>query len=158
SKRRSRATPGSWPSAAAPWPRATARGAMQSPGTSGSTSRCLERMSAPKLLIALHDVTPVHRERIERAERLLAQFGVPHVAYLLVPDYHGLARADRSASFVAWCRASRSFEVQWLLHGYFHDDRTRPTDATSYRPTIIERLGTRLATDGEAECIGLGPG
>src|SRR5215470_14512439 len=97
-------------------------------------------MPAPALLIALHDVTPVHRERIERAERLLAQLGVRHVAYLLVPDYHGLARADASRSFVDWCRAPRRFEVQWFLHGYFHDDRSRPHDGIAYRPTLVERI------------------
>ena len=57
-------------------------------------------MSARKLLIALHDVTPVHRARLEKAERLLAELGVSHVTYLLVPDFHGCARADASADFI----------------------------------------------------------
>src|SRR5262245_21347225 len=113
-------------------------------------------MAALKLLIALHDVTPVHRDRLDRAERLLSRIGVDHVAYRLVPDYHGQSRADRSTSFVEWCRAPRPFAVQWLLHGYFHDDRPRGGD-TGYRPLLAERLGACVLTGGEAECLGLGP-
>jgi predicted deacetylase len=113
-------------------------------------------MPAPTLLIALHDVTPVHRARLEKAERLLAGLGVSHVAYLLVPDFHRAARADASTDFVAWCRARRRFDVQWFLHGYLHEDRGDAADG-GHQPTMAERLASRFATGGEAECIRLGP-
>src|SRR5262245_51142503 len=106
----------------------------------------------PGLLVALHDVAPVHRERIEKAERTMAEAGVTRVAYLLVPHFHREARADQP-EFIAWCRAKRPFDVQWLLHGYFHDDRATDT----YMPTIGERLASAFMTDHEAECLMLGP-
>src|SRR5262249_51369707 len=114
-------------------------------------------MSQRTLLVALHDVTPVHRARLERAERLLADYGIGHVAYLLVPDYHGLARADACDGFAKWCRAPRAFDVRWLLHGYFHHDRHGPRTGIRYRPTLAERLAARFGTGGEAECVALDP-
>jgi hypothetical protein len=105
-------------------------------------------------LIALHDVTPVHRARLEAAERLFAELDISRVTYLLVPDYHRCGRADESSDFVAWCRAPRPFDVQWFLHGYFHEDRL---DAGgTHRLTIVERLSAMLMTGGEAECVRLG--
>jgi uncharacterized protein len=112
-------------------------------------------MRAPKLLIALHDVSPVHRARLERAEELLSALGVREVTYLLVPDFHGGARADASAEFVAWCRAARAYRVQWFLHGYFHDQRLEVGDV-EHAPTVPDRLAMTFTTAGEAECVRLG--
>jgi predicted deacetylase len=77
-------------------------------------------MSQPSVFFAMHDVTPFHRERLERAESLLEKWGVKKLLYLLVPNYHGAHRADENPAFQTWCRGSRPFEVQWFLHGYFH--------------------------------------
>jgi uncharacterized protein len=112
-------------------------------------------MDAPKLLIALHDVSPAHRARLERAERLLAGLGITQMTYLLVPDFHGRTRADASPKFMAWCRAERPYRVQWFLHGYFHDQRLEACDI-AHRPTLLERLATTFTTAGEAECVRLG--
>ena len=48
-------------------------------------------MSDLRVLVAMHDVAPFHRQRLERAEALLAAWGVKKVLYLLVPNYHGAA-------------------------------------------------------------------
>ena len=81
-----------------------------------------------QLIVSLHDVTPVHAARLDRAEALLRTLGVPDVAYLFVPRFHGVP-AEEDAAFVAWCRAERPFRVQWMLHGYWHwesrEDRAR---------------------------------
>ncbi len=77
-------------------------------------------MSTLRVFFAMHDVTPFHRQRLERAEALFEKWGIEKVLYLLVPNYHGAHRAERDAAFQAWCRRSRQFEVQWFLHGYFH--------------------------------------
>ena len=85
-----------------------------------------------KLLIALHDVTPAHWVRLERAERFFESQGIDRIAYLLVPDFHGSCPAA-SSEFVQWCNGTRPYEIQWLLHGYFHDDRLQPGEDVSRR-------------------------
>lgn len=71
------------------------------------------------LAFSLHDVTPFHRERIERAEACFKRWGVKKATYLLIPNYHGRYLAA-SAEFVSWCRRERPFTVDWFLHGYYH--------------------------------------
>jgi predicted deacetylase len=104
------------------------------------------------LLVALHDVTPAHAERLERAERLLTSLGIPAVTYLFVPDFHAHAPAHAYPDFGAWCRAPRPFAVQWFVHGYFHREgvgRARHLAAT--RPA--EWFGRTFLTAGEAEFL-----
>ncbi|MGE3405398.1 MAG: DUF2334 domain-containing protein [Pirellulales bacterium] len=72
------------------------------------------------LLVSLHDVAPYHLERIRRAERLFAEWGVKKITYLLIPDYLGQQRADRSDEFAAFICQTRPFEADWFLHGYYH--------------------------------------
>lgn len=107
-------------------------------------------MSRPWVLLSLHDVAPLHRERIERAEALFAELGVEKVTYLLIPDYHRRGRSD-TEEFAAWCRRARPFAVDWFLHGYYHLEEDAPTrDATA-----AERFKRRYATAGEGEFLAL---
>jgi predicted deacetylase len=105
-----------------------------------------------RVLISLHDVTPFHRHRLERAEQLLSDLRATEVLYLLVPDYHGRAPVAEDAAFGAWCRRTRPFQVRWALHGHFHQEC--PVDAQS-TIGLAARLKRRLLTDGEAEFLGL---
>jgi predicted deacetylase len=109
-------------------------------------------MPPREVLLSLHDVTPEHRERIGRAEALFAELGVRKVTYLLVPAFHGAEPCDRDERWVAWCRAPRPFEVDWLLHGYHHREDlpagTGPGD-------LSERLKRRYMTAGEGEFLAL---
>ncbi len=111
-------------------------------------------MSASQLslLVALHDVTPAHAPRLAHAERLLSAFGVESVAYFYVPDFHGRAPAHDDPAFAAWCRAPRSYRVQWFLHGYTHQES--PADR---RPasTFAQGFARRFLTSGEAEFLSL---
>src|SRR5262249_28042900 len=102
-----------------------------------------------QVLVSLHDVTPAHRARLDRAEALLAGAGVNRVAYLVVPDYHrGHAIADDRA-FRDWCARPRPFSVEWVLHGYYHlDDRHAASGAREW-------LARRLMTAGEGEFLTL---
>src|SRR5262245_51371450 len=86
------------------------------------------------LLVAVHDVAPVHVDRIERAERLLSRLGVSAATYLFVPDFHGGGAADRDREFVGWCRSARPYAVRWFLHGYFH--REDPPSGNGVPPTV----------------------
>jgi predicted deacetylase len=76
-------------------------------------------MARLKLLVSLHDVTPVHAARLARAEALLQSLAIEEVAYLFVPRFHGVP-SEEDAAFLSWCRAPRAFRVHWMLHGYLH--------------------------------------
>ncbi|HEV7588395.1 MAG TPA: DUF2334 domain-containing protein, partial [Longimicrobium sp.] len=103
----------------------------------------------PELLASLHDVAPVHLERLRRAEAVLHELGATRVTFLLVPDFHGRGRADLDDEFVAWCRAPRPFAVRWALHGYTHrDDAARGAGRTP-----LERWKARHLTGGEGEFL-----
>ena len=90
-------------------------------------------MSCLKLLFALHDVTPFHRSRIERAEAFFADWGIEKAAYLIIPKYHGRHLID-DGEFGQWCRQPRPFAVEWALHGFYHlrctERATTPDDAS----------------------------
>ena len=109
-------------------------------------------MPRREVLLSLHDVTPVHRERIERAEALFAELGVRKVTYLLVPAFHGAEPCDADERWIAWCRAPRSFRVDWLLHGYFHREDLAASAASA---GVSERLKRRYMTAGEGEFLAL---
>ena len=109
-------------------------------------------MPRPEVLLSLHDVAPVHRERIARAEALFGELGVRRITYLLVPAFHGAEPCDQDAEFVAWCRAPRPFAVDWLLHGYHHRE-TPSADAAS--GDVGQRLKRRYMTGGEGEFLAL---
>jgi predicted deacetylase len=100
--------------------------------------------------VSLHDVTPVHRDRLSRAEELFTRLGVPHVTYLYGPCFHGAPDASLDADFVRWCRGPRPYHVQWFLHGLRHvDDSTRA--ANGWR----SRMARRTMTAGEGEFLAL---
>jgi uncharacterized protein len=106
------------------------------------------------LLLALHDVTPAHIARLERAERLLASLGVATATYLLVPDFHAGAPVHESPEFIAWCRRPRAFEVRWFLHGYFHSEQIDPPRPAASL-TFEQLLAARFLTAGEGEFLRL---
>lgn len=106
--------------------------------------------AGPRLLVALHDVTPAHGGRLQRAEQLFMSLGIPSVTYLFVPDFHARSPAHACADFRAWCRAPRPFDVQWFVHGYFHREGVgQARDLTATK--LTEWLGRTFLTDGEAE-------
>jgi predicted deacetylase len=109
--------------------------------------------SALALLVSLHDVTPAHAPRLARAERLLSDFDVPDVAYLYVPDFHGRAPAHEDRAFAAWCRAPRSYRVQWFLHGYTHYEA--PDVRRTVRSTPVQWFARTFLTNSEAEFLSL---
>ena len=105
-----------------------------------------------KLLISLHDVAPYHLARLIRADALLQECGAAKASYLLIPDYHGTGRSDLDSEFLAWCQAPRTFDVNWLLHGYYHIAPKRPDQIS---PTLRRRVAERFQTNGEAEFLRL---
>jgi uncharacterized protein len=102
-------------------------------------------------LVSLHDVTPAHRSRLDRAEDLLTRAQIGRVAYLLVPDFHGRHRAAVDPEFREWCRRDRPFEVEWVLHGYSHVEDSVAACSHGLR----KRLARRFMTAGEGEFLAL---
>lgn len=104
-----------------------------------------------RLLVALHDVSPVHARRLERAERTLTSLGLSTVTYLFVPDFHGRGESAACHDFRAWCLTTRAFDVEWCLHGFFH----REDAGALHHATASDWLGRRFLTNGEAEFLSL---
>jgi predicted deacetylase len=97
------------------------------------------------LCISLHDVAPATLDDCENTLAFLDDLRLGPVSLLVVPDYHGLGRADRDRSFASFIesRILRGDEI--VLHGYRHTD-------TAPRPRgVREWLTRRIYTDGEGE-------
>lgn len=106
-------------------------------------------MSELRLAFALHDVTPFHQRRIERAEALFASWGVEKATYLFIPNYHG-EHSAASPEFAAWCRRERPFAVDWFLHGYYHRECATKSD-----PAAIGTVAQLERGPGEGEFAAL---
>lgn len=109
-----------------------------------------------QLLISLHDATPFHLPRLRRAESLFEEWGVEKIAYLFVPEYHGGYPSKESPEFIAWCRESRPFAVDWFLHGLRHLEEPAAPSSTEQRTHASgDAWKRRLLTAGEGEFLGL---
>jgi len=102
------------------------------------------------VLLALHDVTPFHMPRLERAEALFADLGVTRATYLVVPQFHGRWAIDRDPDFARWCARPRPFAVDWALHGWCHAET-----GGSGRFEPWNWLKRRTLTAGEGEFLSL---
>ena len=97
------------------------------------------------LCISLHDVAPATLGECMNTLAFLDDVGLGPVALLVVPDYHGLGRADRDDRFASFIesRILRGDEI--VLHGYHH------TDATPHPRGIREWLTRRFRSGSEGE-------
>jgi predicted deacetylase len=102
-------------------------------------------------LVSLHDVTPAHLGRLERAETLLRDTGVTAVAYFLVPDFHRRHPIADDTSFRAWCLRPRPYSIEWVLHGYYHLEDA----VTSGSSGLSAAIARRTMTAGEGEFLAL---
>lgn len=74
------------------------------------------------LCVSLHDVAPATLPDCRNALAFLDSMHLGPVALLVVPDYHGLGRADRDERFCDFLRARTRRGDEIVLHGYFHRD------------------------------------
>lgn len=105
-----------------------------------------------QLHFSLHDVTPFHQERLERAERAFEKWGIQKVTYLYVPCFHHVISSEDSAWFLDFCKRPRSFEVEWVLHGFFHLESLEASQREPNQRTVWLR---KHMTDREGECLAL---
>ena len=76
-----------------------------------------------RLLIAIHDVTPAHEERMDRIGALIEDIvGLGKAALFAVPDFHRQAKIGSSPAFSAKLRRWADAGSEVFLHGYFHLD------------------------------------
>jgi predicted deacetylase len=100
------------------------------------------------LVVSIHDVAPVHRDRIERMLAALDAAGVRRRSLLVIPNYHGEGEIDRRPDFCEWLRQRQNAGDELLLHGYEHQDVRLPT-------SIVDRWKHRWFTQGEGEFLSL---
>jgi uncharacterized protein len=102
------------------------------------------------MLVAVHDVTPAHAERVRRIFNLLAHAGVTQYALFVVPRWHGEWDLPRHAEFAALLRERAAAGAEIFLHGLRHDEH-------GTRRSWVQELRAFGRTDGEGEFLALPP-
>lgn len=101
-------------------------------------------------LVAVHDVTPAHDDRVRRILHLLDDAGVARYALLVVPQWHGDWELPRHGEFAALLRERAAGGAEVFLHGLRHDER-------GTRRSWHHHLQAFGRTDGEGEFLALSP-
>lgn len=108
--------------------------------------------SRPLLCISLHDVAPATLDDCASTLAFLDDLGLGPVALLVVPDYHGLGRADRDPRFTAFIQSRILRGDEIVLHGFRHPVATAPT--RRLRECLVRRIG--IDSDGEFSRLDFG--
>jgi predicted deacetylase len=111
----------------------------------GETTRDRGLSGRRLLCVSLHDVAPATLPECRDALDFLDALHIGPVSLLVVPDYHGLGRADRDQRFCDFVRARARRGDEIVLHGYFHRD---PDSRWRGLHDWIER---RMYTDRDGE-------
>jgi len=78
------------------------------------------RDAQPKLVVALHDLTPSNRETGVEFLRDAAGLGIDRVSLSVIPRRHGDAPFHLDREFVEWLRRCTEAGHELCLHGCFH--------------------------------------
>ena len=108
------------------------------------------RPASHYVLVSVHDVTPAHRERIQRIFDVIAEFGVKHYAILLVPNWHGAWPLERHREFVGELRQRQEAGAEIFLHGLRHDE-------VGLKRSLGHEIRTYGRTNREGEFVSLSP-
>ena len=101
-------------------------------------------MIARRLLVAVHDVTPAHADRVLRILALLDRHRVHRPALFVVPDWHGEWPLAEHHEFVAELLRRQESGAEIFLHGYRHDE-------AGHRRSVADRVRVFGRTAGSAE-------
>ena len=106
----------------------------------------------PGICIVIHDVAPATWPQCSRLLDMLHQLGDPPLTLLVVPNYHGRGRIDRSREFISALERRIGCGDELALHGYDHLDhgpRPRTLDAWVRRRVLSAGEGefSTLACD-----------
>ncbi|WP_263588091.1 polysaccharide deacetylase family protein [Sphingopyxis sp. GC21] len=106
-------------------------------------------MTARRLLASIHDVTPVHAERLDRLVPIVeAAVGPGRYALLVVPDFHRQGLLTDDPKFARRLRGWADAGCEIFLHGFTHIDESRHAGAAT-------RWKASRMTAGEGEFLGL---
>jgi len=97
------------------------------------------------LVVSIHDVSTVTRERVVEMIRDLAAEGVEVTSLLVIPDHHHRGRIDEDPRFGEWLRESLRGGHEAVLHGYFHRRNSKSGEG------LMTKAITRSYTAGEGE-------
>ncbi len=103
-----------------------------------------------QLVVAVHDVTPAHADRVRRVFRLLGDEGVTQYALFVVPRWHGEWELTRYPEFAALLRERADQGAEIFLHGLRHDEH-------GARRSWLQEIRAFGRTDGEGEFLALPP-
>lgn len=107
-----------------------------------------------KILVSLHDVSPRHADRCREILAFLKERGVPPVALLVVPDFHGGWPLDAHPEFVREILGWHEAGHELVLHGYWHRELEAAVPEGDWMRTWFAR---RFMTGGEGEFLALAP-
>jgi len=107
-------------------------------------------VTAPRaLVVAIHDVAPVTRPRVEQMLSKLADAGVAQCSLLVVPNYHHRGDSLGEPDFVQWLKRLQAEKHEIVIHGFYHQRMRRAGES------IGSRLITRIYTADEGEFFDL---
>jgi predicted deacetylase len=105
-----------------------------------------------KILVSLHDVSPRHAQACREILAFLKERGIPPVALLVVPDFHGEWPLDAHPGFVQEIRTWAGLGHELVLHGYFH----REIETTAPQGHGLRTwFARKVMTGGEGEFLAL---
>jgi predicted deacetylase len=101
-----------------------------------------------RLLLSVHDVSPVHGKVLERIAGEFDSMGIRRYSMLVVPDYHGQWPLEEHPDFCRWLSRLQEKGAEMVLHGLTH--RGRPAGGVS-----LDGVRSVMFTRGEGEFLGL---
>ena len=107
-------------------------------------------MNAPEVLVSLHDVSPRHALACREILAWLKERGVPPVALLVVPNFHGKWPLHEFPEFVSEIAQWGEEGHELVLHGCRHIETAPPAGGE-----LDTRLRRRFLTGGEGEFLAL---
>jgi predicted deacetylase len=78
-----------------------------------------------KILVSLHDVTPVMFNRSRALVNLIWKKTGANFTILVIPDFHNRGRIDRFPEFSSWLRELNDEGVEIAQHGLYHIDGSK---------------------------------
>lgn len=106
-------------------------------------------MQTRALVVSLHDVSPLTRNRCQRILEDLREIGIATTSLLVIPNHHRKAPLPEHPDCAEWLRQRIAFGDEAVLHGYYHQRPSRKKES------LRSRLITNYYTAGEGEFFDL---
>jgi uncharacterized protein len=112
--------------------------------------------SPSALVVSIHDVSPLTRERVGEMLSDLAALGVERTSLLVIPNHHYRAPMTEDPGFCQWLGDLSSRGHEMVLHGYHHrrasiEAGSAPLEKKGPSSSLRDHLITEYYTAGEGE-------